>query len=52
MTLVAVEEDAKGTSDSATVVTTCCTSCGAKASKGTRRSGGDAVPKMSPGSRY
>ena len=28
-----------------------CASCDVKASKGTRRSGADAVPKMSPGSR-
>ena len=28
-----------------------CASCGVKDSKGTRRSGADAVPKMSPGSR-
>ena len=33
VTLVAGEEDAKRTSDSVTVVTSCCTSCSAKASK-------------------
>ena len=51
MTLVASERGVDGKSDSATGVTSTCTSCCAKASKGTRRSGVDAVPKMSPGSR-
>ena len=32
-------------------VTSCGSSCCARASKGTRRSGADAVPRMSPGSR-
>ena len=40
-----------GESDSATGVTLIGASCCAKASSGTRRSGADAVPKMSPGSR-
>ena len=51
MAFVVVEGGAKITGDSAIVVTLCCVSCGAKVSKGTRRSGCDAVPKMSPGSR-
>ena len=48
---VSGEENANGTSGPVTTVTSCCTSCCAKASKGTRRSGADAMPKMSPGSR-
>ena len=48
---VSGEEDAKGTSGSVTTVTSCYTSCCAKASKGPRRNGADAMPKMSPGSR-
>ena len=52
VTLVAGGENAKETSDSATGATSCCTPCGAKASKGTSRSGADAVPKMSSGSRF
>ena len=40
-----------GETDSAIVVTLTGASCCAKASSGTRRSGADAVPKMSPGSR-
>ena len=51
MTFVAVEGGAKVTGDSALVVTSCCVSCGAKVSKGTRRSGSDPVPKISSGSR-
>ena len=51
MTLVASERDVDVKSDSATGVTSICTSCCAKASKGTRRSGAGAVPKISPGSR-
>ena len=48
MTLVASERDVDGKSDSATGVTSICTSCCVKASEGTRRSGADAVLKMSP----
>ena len=48
MTLVASDRDVDGKSDSATGVTSVCASCCAKASKSTRRSGADAVPKMSP----
>ena len=51
MAFVTVEGGAKVTGDSATVVTSCCVSCGANVSKGTRRNGCDAVPKMSPYSR-
>ena len=40
-----------GESDSATGVTLIGASCCAKVPSGTRRSGADAVPKMSPGSR-
>ena len=47
---MAREGDADGKVDSATGVTLFCASCGAKASEGTRRSGADALPKMSPGS--
>ena len=53
MTLVASDRDIDGKSDnSATGVTSICASCCAKASKGTRTSGADAVPIMSPGSRF
>ena len=45
------EEGVKGLSDSATAVTSCGSSCCTRASKGTRRSGADAVPRTSPGSR-
>ena len=51
MAFAAVEGCAKVTVDSDIVVTLCCVSCGSKISKGTRRSGCDAVPKMSSGSR-
>ena len=51
VTFVASERDVNGKSDSATGVTSIYTSCCAKASKGTRKSGDNAVPKMSPGSR-
>ena len=51
MALMAREGGADGMGDSATEVTSFCASCDAKASKGTRKSGADAVPKMSPGSR-
>ena len=51
MTLEASERDFDGKSDSATGVTSICALCCAKASKGTRKSGAVAVPKMSPGSR-
>ena len=51
MAFAAVEGGAKETVDSAIVVTSCSVSCGSEISKGTRRSGCDAVPKMSPGSR-
>ena len=51
MTLVASDRDIDGKNDSATRVTSICASCCAKSSKGTRRSGTDAVPKMSLGSR-
>ena len=37
--------------DTITRVTSLCASCGTNSSKGTRRSGADALPKMSPGSR-
>ena len=47
----AVDGGAKGTVDSAIVVTSCSESCGSKISKVTRRSGCDVVPKMSSGSR-
>ena len=50
-TLEAGEEGVKGLSDSATAVTSCGSSCCARASKSTRRSGADAVPRMSSGSR-
>ena len=49
--LMAREGDAGGMGDSTTGVTSFCASCGGKASKVTRRSGANAVPKMSPGSR-
>ena len=51
MMLVVKEEGVEGKCDSATGVTSFCTPCSAKASKGTRMSGADAVLKMSPGSR-
>ena len=51
MAFAAVEGGAKVMVDSAIVVTSCCVSCGSKISKGTRRSGCDAVPELSPGSR-
>ena len=51
MALVASDRDIDGKSDSATGVASIWASCCAKASKGTRRSGADAVPKISPGSR-
>ena len=51
MTFVAVEGGAEETDDSSTVVTSCSVSCSGKVSKGTRRSGCDAVLKMFPGSR-
>ena len=51
MTLVASKRGADGKSDSATGVSSICSLCCTKASKGTRRSGADAVPKMSLGSR-
>ena len=51
MTLVASDSDIDGKSDSAAGITSICASCCAKTSKATRRSGADAVPKMSPGSR-
>ena len=43
-----VEGGAKVTGDSAIVVTPYCVSCGAKVSKGTRRSVCYSVPNMSP----
>ena len=49
--LMAREGDAHGMGDLAIGVTSLCASCGEKASKGTCKSGADAVPKMSPGSR-
>ena len=54
MTFVAREGDAEGESDSAKGVTSLCTSCGAKASKGAHRGCADAVHKVSPdwGLRY
>ena len=51
MVFAAVEGGVNVTVGSVIVVTSCCVSCGSKISKGTRRSGCDAVPKMSPGSR-
>ena len=50
-TLEAGEEGVKGLSDSATAVTSWCSLCCARASKGTCRSGAYAVPRISPGSR-
>ena len=44
MTSVARGGDAEGKGDSATGVTSFCTCCGAKASKGTRKSDADAEP--------
>ena len=48
---MAREGDADGMGGSTTEMASFCASYGAKASKGTRRSGVDTVPKMSPGSR-
>ena len=45
MAFAAVDGGAKVTVDSAIVVTSCSESRGSKISKGTRRSGRDAVPK-------
>ena len=50
-TLEAGEKGVKGLSDSATAVTSFCPLFCARASKGTRRSGTDAVSRISPGSR-
>ena len=52
VTLGAGEKGAKGISDSAAAVTSCCSLCCARASKGARRYRADAVPRMSPGSRF
>ena len=51
MALVVSVRGVEGKSDSATGVTLIGASCCAKASRGTRRSGAVAVPKMSPGWR-
>ena len=45
---MAREGVADGMGDTITRVTSLCLSCATNASKGTRRSGADAVPKMSP----
>ena len=50
-TLEAGEEGVKGLRDSATAVTSYGSSCCARASKSTRRSGADSVPRISSGSR-
>ena len=49
--LMTREGNAEGKGDSARGVTSFCAPCGAKALKGMRRSGADAVRKMSLGSR-
>ena len=48
MALVVSDRGVWGKSDSATGVTLIGASCCAKASRGTRRSGADAVPKSPP----
>ena len=48
---MAREGAADGMGDTTTNVTSLCASCGTNASKGTHRSGADAVHTMSPGSR-
>ena len=48
---MAREGAADGMGDTTTRVTSLCKSCGTNASKGTRRSGADAVPIMLPGPR-
>ena len=49
MVFAAVEEVVNVTVGSVLAVTSCCVSCCSKISKGTRRSGCDAVPRMYPG---